>query len=241
MSSLGYRRGCDHNSTRPGEIPTRTITVAIPTTVDAPADKEMSSRISVPKGFLPLLFNAVNFLLVPVFYEYVDYTWTDSTTRAVVIAASAVYALSVVFANDCVTWFNMVLFFHIGIEVKVLDILMDFARSTTTSDGDEILAWTGFVVIIVHLIPFLLVDNTMFLALLAVAGVIVNAGALVYLTDIGNELTDLRLLLTGLSSVSLLGATLCISGVCGVSTSMLTALQKAMTDGTWLTCSNYLM
>lgn len=232
MSSLGYRRGCDHNSARPGEMPARTTTVAIPTTVAAPAAKV--SPISVPKGFLPLFFYATVFLLAPVLYEYVDYTWTDSTTRAALIAVSAAYALSVVFANDCVAWFNMVLFFHIGIEVKVLEILMDFARLTTTADGDEILAWTGFVVIIVHLIPFLLVDNTMFLTLLAVAGVIVNAAVLVYLDSN-------RLLLTGFSSVSLLGTTLCISGVCDVSTSMLTALRKAMTDGTWLTCSGYLM
>lgn len=236
MSSLGYRRGCDHNSARPGEIPVKTTTVAIPTTVAAPTAKV--SPISVPKGFLPLFFYAAVFLLAPVLYEYVDYTWTDSTTRAALIAVSAAYALSVVFANDCVAWFNMVLFFHIGIEVKVLEILMDFARLTTTADGDEILAWTGFVVIIVHLIPFLLVDNTMFLTLLAVAGVIVNAAVLVYLTDAS---TDLRLLLAGFSSVSLLGTTLCISGVCDVSTSMLTALRKAMTDGTWLTCSGYLM
>jgi hypothetical protein len=232
MSSLGYRRGCDHNSARPGEVPAKTTTVAIPTTVAAPTAKV--SPISVPKGFLPLFFYAAVFLLAPVLYEYVDYTWADSTTRAALIVVSAAYALSVVFANDCVAWFNMVLFFHIGIEVKVLEILMDFARLTTTADGDEILAWTGFVVIIVHLIPFLLVDNTMFLTLLAVAGVIVNAAVLVYLDSN-------RLLLTGFSSVSLLGTTLCISGVCDVSTSMLTALRKAMTDGTWLTCSGYLM
>jgi hypothetical protein len=236
MTSLGYRRGCDHNSARPGEMPAKTTTIAIPTTVATPAAKV--SSISVPKGFLPLFFYAAAFLLAPILYEYVDYTWTDSTTRAALIVVSVAYALSVVFANDCVAWFNMVLFFHIGIEVKVLEILMDFARLTTTTDGDEVLAWTGFVVIIVHLIPFLLVDNTMFLTLLAVAGVIVNAAVLVYLTDAS---TDAHLLLTGFSSVSLLGTTLCISGVCDVSTSMLTALRKAMTDGTWLTCSGYLM
>ena len=194
MTSLGYRRGCDHNSARPGEMP-KTATVTIPTAV-ATTPVAKVSPLSVPKGFLPLFFYAAAFLLAPVLYDYVDYTWTDSMTRVGLITVSAVYALFVVFANDCAAWFNMVLFFHIGLEVKVLEVLMDFARVSTTTDGDEILAWTGFAVIIIHLIPFLLVDNTMVLTLFAFAGVMVNAAVLVYLTDAS---TDLRLLLTGFS------------------------------------------
>ena len=111
---------------------------------------------------------------------------------------------------------------------------MTFAQKSTTADSDEIIATFTFIVIVAHLIPFLLVDNTMFLTFLAYVGIIVNTGTLVYLDPS-------YLLLVGFSSVSLLGTTLCISGVCGVSASMLTALLKAMKNGTWLTCSKYLM
>lgn len=192
------------------------------------------SAVKVPKGFLPLLFYSAMFMLAPILYTYVEYTWTDTMTRASLIAVSAGYAVMVVLANDCVVWFNMVLFFHIGIEVKVLEILYDNAQLETTDTMDEMLFWSAFATIIVHLLPFLLIDKTMLLTLLASAGVIVNSTVLVFLDDS-------HLLLVGFSSVSLLGTTLCISGVCDVATSLMTNFYKAMKDGTWLKCSSYLM
>lgn len=236
MTSLGYRRGCDRNSARPGEIPVRattTITVASPAVADT-SKSDVCTSSFIPKGFLPLLFYSSLFMIAPLMIDYVDFDFSDSGTRASFIAVSGVYALIVVLANDCLVWFNMVLFFHIGLEVRTSEILMDFARLDTTSSGDEILAWTGMVVLIVHLVPFLLVDNTTLLTVLAFAGIIVNTSIVVYLAS------D-RLLLVGFSSTTLLGSTLCISGVCEIATSMLTALRTTLQDGTWLKCSTYLM
>lgn len=234
MTSLGYRRGCEHNAARPGEQPPRSTTV-IPVVLETSAStKESFSAVSVPKGFLALFLYSAMFAVPPILFEYVEYTWTDTATRVGVIVVAAVFALAVVLANDCLTWFNIMLFFHIGVEVRVLDVLMSKARLETTSDGDAALAWTGFIVVLVHLIPFLLVDSIKFLALVAFAGVVVNATVLVYLEP------DL-LLLVGISSVSLLQTTLCISGICEVKTSMFTAVRKAMNDEKWLTCSQYLM
>lgn len=203
--------------------------------------------MSVLKGFIPLLFYSAMFITAPLVYIYTTPDYTDAMVRGVVIGIAGIYALSVVVANDCVAWFNMVLFFHIGMEVKVLDILMNFAteegsianstlvNSTTTggtSDGDTVLSWIGFVVVAVHLIPFLIINNTMLLTLLAFTGVIVNAAVLVYLD------TSL-LLIVGFSSAALLGTTLCIGGVCGIQTSLLCAFTKALKDGSWVTCSGY--
>lgn len=233
MTSLGYRRGCDHNSSRPGEMQIPTAVVQIPAAVTQPEQSTMSC-VRVPAGFLPLVLYSALALVAPVLYDYADYDWTDNGTRVGLIIASVVYALSVVFANNCLTWFNMVLFFHIGAEVRTLDTLMTFARASTTTTGDEVLAWITFVVVIVHLLPFLLNDNTKLLTLFAFAGVIVNSACLVYLDST-------RLLLVGFSSMSLLGTTLCISGVCDVSTSLMTAARSAIQDNTWVTCSTYNM
>lgn len=239
MSSLGYRRGRDHNSARPSELaPRGTATVAMP----PPSIEEASSAQSrgmmpmmpVPKGFLPLLLYALLFLTTPLLYTYMDYDYSDAGVRGGVVATAVAAAFAIVLANDCVVWFNMVFFFHIAMEVRVLDILMEFARNDDTSEGDQVLAWTGSAVIFVHLLPFLLMDNTMLLALLAFAGIIINTVVLVYL--------DTTLLLTvGFSSAALLGTTLCIGGVCDVPTSMLSVLRQAMRDGSWIVCSVYEM
>lgn len=233
--SLGYRPRCDHNALRQGEVAPRTTTtlsISAPTCTTHEIGLSSSAMGAIPKGFIPLFIYSALFLLPPVLYEYVTYDYTNTVTRGGVIGIAGGYALAVVLANDCVAWFNMLLFFHIGLEVKVAEILADYANASGTTNTDMILAWIGFGVVIAHLVPFLLVDNTMFLSLLAFAGVIVNAAVLVYLDS------D-RLLLVGLSSGALLISTLCISGVCDVATSHLTALRKAMTKGTWIVFTKY--
>ena len=230
MSSLGYRRGADLNSARPGEVSAvRSTTVRIESVPETAARRCTVHMIGL-KGFLPCLFYATLFGAAPLLYTYVDYDYTSAEARGGVITASFVYAAIAVMANDCACWFNMLLLFHIGIEVRVMDVLMTFAKNAGTSDGHEIIAWTGFAVILVHLIPFLLVDNTMFLAVLAFAGVIVNASALIYLDPS-------LLLIVGFSSTVLLMAVLCFSGHIGVRTSLLHGMRQAITSGKWITCS----
>ena len=95
-----------------------------------------------------------------------------------------------------------------------------------------ILAWITFSVIIVHLIPFILLDRLALLGLLAYVGVIVNASALVYLDPT-------LLLLVGFSSVTLLGATLLIAGIDCIDTSLLSNFRSAMKDGSFLLCQSY--
>lgn len=237
MSSLGYRRGCDHNSARPGEqraVSTSVILPVVTAQTTVTPRMKMSCGMMIPKGFIPLLFYSCLAGTMPLLFNYVSYDYTDNMVRGGVIGASALITGLVVAANDCAVWFNMVLFFHIGLEVKVLDTLWAFAQTDSTSNQDEIMAWVGVVVIIAHLIPFLLIDNTIALALLAMAGVVVNAATLVYLDST-------MLLFVGFSSVSLLGTTLCITGVCDASTSILSALRDAMKGRMWITCEEFKM
>ena len=238
MTSLGYRRGCDHNSVRPGEATTRTaMSIAMPTTSPSPPAQKKAMHCYVPKGFLPLSFFATIFLIAPILFDYVDYTWTDAATRGGHRNLSRVRPVYTACQRHSRVVQHGIVLSHRS-RGKGIGDSHGLCKLDTTGDGDKILAWSGFVIIIVHLLPFLLIDHTKILTLLAFAGVIVNASALVYLTD---PSIDLRLMLVGFSSAALLGTTLCISGMCDVSTSMLTALRKAMTDGTWLKCSSYSM
>ena len=192
----------------------------------------MPAGMMVPKGFLPSLVYAGAFAVAPLIYEYVDINYTDSGNRSVAIILAALYALLVLAANDCSAWFNMVTFFHIGVEIRVLDKLMSYAQRDGLSDMNQVWAWIGFAVILAHLIPFLLIDQTKTLAILATTGVIVNAAVNVHINE-----EDL--LYVGFSSVVLLGTTLCVRGICNVKCSILTSLNRAIYEGTWIVCSTY--
>lgn len=217
----------DHNADRaPPRKPTLPITA--PT---APARKPMS--MSVPGGFLPVLTYASFALVLPVLWFYASYDVTSDAFKGVTIGLASAAALLVVIANDCCCWYNMVLFFHIGLEVKVLDVTITFARAASTSDTDMGLAIAATTVVVVHLLPFLLSDRFMLLALLAFAGVVVNACTLALLVE------PVLLLLVGASSLVLLAATLIVAGVCGIKTSLLGHLRDAVAKGEFIACKTY--
>lgn len=234
MSSLGYRRGCDKTAARPAELASRTVALSIAPAAPHPAKKLTLPGVSVLKGFIPLVFYFAMFTTAPLLYQYVEYDYTSDAARIGVPLFAGAYALAILLANDCTVWFNMVLGAHIGLEIRVLDLLMKIGQNSSTSDGDMVIVWTAFAIVGVHLLPFLLVDHIMLLGLLAFAGVVVNAIVLVYIDSS-------LLLLVGLSSVMLMGTTLCIGGVCEVQTSLLSALRKAMLCGEWITFSSYSM
>lgn len=233
--SLGFRRGVDHIANRPGEMRVHAATpLPAPAAVSQSRGGLACPKMTVFRGFVPLLLYSSIFASLPLIYEYVDIDYANDGVRTGVITLSSTVATIVVMANDCAAWFNMALFFHVGVEVRVLDVLMEVARRPSTSDADEALAWSAFAVILVHLIPFFLLDHAAFLTVLAFAGVVVNAAALVVVQP---EL----LLLTGLSSTVLLGATLCICARQRVCCSLFHNLRSAMQGGGWFACLPYEM
>ena len=189
-------------------------------------------NMKVPKGFLPLAFYSSLFAVVPILYYSVSFDYSTTAMRAAVITTSAVLPLVALLANDPVVWFNLVLFLHVGIETRVVHTLMDFARASTSSDRDSALAYTAVGVIIAHLAPFVLIDNVMFLMLLAYAGVVVNASALVFVDNT-------QLLLVGTSSVALLLTTMFTCCVCEVRCSVLNRFLCAMKDKSWFVLASY--
>jgi hypothetical protein len=205
------------------------MSVAMPP--PASSTKSGKSMVSVPKGLIPTLIYSLFFITFPLvsYYETMDFTATEE--RVGVILCSVGAAAFIVLANDCVTWFNMALFFHLGVEITVLDTLIDYADATS-GDAETALAWTAAAIIVLHLVPFFTLDHSGLLTLLAAAGVVVNASALVFVDS------DM-LLLTGFSASVLLAAVLLIACIDCVHTSLLSQLRQAVKEGTWLVCSKF--
>ena len=233
MSSLGYRARCDHNSER---VPaSATVAISMPP-VETTATRRIlpALSMSVPRGFLPLLFYAAAAMLFPLLYFYVSFDFSDDAVRALAVGAAGGLGLMLVLANDCCTWYNMALFFHTGIEVVVLDGTMDYIDLSTTSDTGKVLAWIGFATVIVHLIPFFVMDRPRLLTLLALVGVPVNAALAVYTQPLAN--LPVYYVLVTLSSAGLLLVTSVVLGIDGHAPSMLTKLRGALRDGTLFVC-----
>lgn len=191
-----------------------------------------SCGLGCVRGFLPMLLYSSFFLVMPLLFYYTDYSFADDMTRGIVIGTGVLAPTLVLYANDVCCWFNMILFLHIALETRVVDVALTFANAAGTSDRDMALAITAAVVVIVHLVPFLLSDRLMLLILLAYAGVIVNAITLLYLD------TSL-LLLVGTSSTALLVLTQMICGVCEVRVSLVGRFLAACKSGKFITCSRF--
>lgn len=226
-NSLGYVGGGPPRSFAPPvyslEATTETLGTSIVST--------RSCGCAVPKGFLPLLFYSLFFLSLPIEFYYMNLDFVDLMTRTGFFLTAFATATFLLVANDPVVVFNMVLFFHIGVEAKVLDDVTEFALNSPAEDYEVVLAWLTFGIIIVHLLPFLLLDNPMLLIVLAYVGILVNTAALSYLA-----METGYVFAVGLSATTLLGVTLLIASNSHVKTSMLTQLRNALSSGSWLLC-----
>jgi hypothetical protein len=216
-------------------IPTRPV--ASLHTAPAVAQKK-SMKIFMPAGVLVTLLYCGLALSLPILYFYSDsiplennvVTEPTDETKVVVIGLSAVVGLFLLISVEVKMLFNMILFFHVGLEAYVLDKLMSFADEDTTSDEDMAIAYVTFGVIIVHLIPFFVVNKTSFLSILAFVGVVVNST-----TTILVDTLVPHTLLVGLSSSALLLSTRDVS-FSGESPSLLSQLITAVTSKSCVQC-----
>lgn len=232
--SLGFRRGHDHNASRRPIAPSQPpLPVAATETPSAGRLAGLSCRLPVPRGLIPTTVYSLFALAIPLLWYFMDTPdYTDDVVVSVTIGLSGLAGLIVIVANDCCCWYNMMLFFHIGIEAKVVDTALSFASKDTTSDRDEALAIAAAAVIIAHLVPFLFTDRIMLLSLLAYVGVVVNVATVVY--------TDSTLLLIVLSSsLALLSTTMIIGGICEIRTSMLSLVLDSVRSKKCLTCNGF--
>lgn len=210
------------------------VKVNVPASTAAATPLKHLGKCKVVKGFLPVTIFSLFFLSFPLINEYVSVDYDDTLTQIAIIGSSAIAGLLVIFANDCVAWFNMALLFHTGIEVVVVDTLATYARAASTGDTEMALAWLAATIIVVHLVPFYVLDHAGVLMCMAYAGIIVNTSALVFVAPT-------QLLLTGFSATVLLGMVLLVACIDCVRTSAVSQLRQAMNEGTWLLCVKYEM
>ena len=182
-----------------------------------------------PKGFLPLLFYAAASATFPLLLLFATFDFADNMVRGLFLAAAALFALVPVVSNDCCVLYNSVLFFHTGVEVKVIETAFEYAMADTSPDYGVALAYAGGITVIVHLLPFYLMDHPLLLSLLAVVGVPVNVALALFLDDS-------MFLLVLLSSYAFLITTRTIVRLNEETPSMLTQLRKALDTGMWITC-----
>lgn len=214
----------------------------------------LSCSMPVLKGFLPMLFYSCFAGFVAIAYNYLTF---DDMPMSSVLAASLA-ALSLVLSNDPSTWYNMIVFFYIGLEVRVLHFTLDFIE--TAVDGgnatkvagmpnannvqDRTLAWVAFVVVILHLVPFLLVNHRGLLAVLALAGAPINTALCGYLKlpnpASGTFDPDFTLLMLA-SSLGLLALTLFSIRMKCEECSLFTHFRRAVREGTWIYFAPYEM
>ena len=186
---------------------------------------ERKSRFHIPcalpsRAFLIAMLYAGFLLATPVCLTYVDIDYSSNLARGLLIGGSAVLALTVAHAGTTAAWYNMILLFHTGVEVKIADVAITFARASGTETVDLVLASVGAGVVILHLIPFFLSDMSALLVVLAMAGVVVNTSIVVFLESS-------LLLLVLATSIALLVLTLIVSAS-GIKASMLSQIYCSL-------------
>ena len=257
-TSLGFHSAIN---TAASKSPTATVSSSLsrPSSSALPAPSKSSAvtcAMPVLKGFLPMLFYSCLTGFVAIAYNYM--TFEDMPMVSVI--AAGVAALALVLANDPATWYNMALFFYIGLEVRVLDFILAFIGTqddpalspNVTTPGipnagdvrDRTLAWVAFVVIIVHLVPFLVVNRRGLLAILAFAGAAVNTAVCGYLKlpapATGAFHEEFTLLMLS-SSLGLLALTLFTIRMKCEDCSILTHLGRTIREGGWIYFAPYEM
>jgi hypothetical protein len=234
VSSLGYHNTV--NSATRANQPSA-VRVSVPPAPAPPSVRksrrervhDVATAFGGSAGVLTTLLFAGVFLTLPLLHFYVTVDYSQGGEKAGVVGLAAGAALLPIIAQDAVAWYNMVLFFHIGVEARLLDILFQFARTNGIPDGEMVMAWLGFGVIIAHLVPFLLVDYKSLLCLLAAVGVGVNTSVAVYLEPS-------LVLLAFLSSFALLQTSLCVLG-CKGRASLVSAFLRSTKTGKWIGCA----
>ena len=232
-SNLGYRNG--------GEItaPVRSHKSAVTTTTVNIEEDYPNAYCSVcgfkitcpvPQGFLMTALFFVGGLGLPLMFYYGEADYTTEWTPPFVISLSAIYAfLLLFFSSNMPMFYNTVLGLYTGIEIKVIDTALTYATADGTPDADMVWSAIGGGVVILHLLPFYLVDSGIVVTTLAAVGLVVNTAILVYL--------DTGLILQAFTSGSaFLLTALCVVALHCEKPSLLSVLRDALMHGNCLMC-----
>lgn len=217
--SLGFINPAQNHSVRKTE---KVVVDVGPMETEAPS-RTVLCTCSVPFMKSTLfggLFLAASFLF---FEEGLTADYRDRDPRIGTIVIAAVGGFICLLLNDVSVAFNTFLGYYLGIEIFLIKHCFEVARLSSSSEELTGGAWAFGFVILVHLLPFLLINKSMFLILLAYVGLIVNVITILYIVSPTDDL-HFHLLLYGAS-----GAALIVSTIGKTSLSYRQLLQNAVT------------
>lgn len=220
MTSLGYRREMRPQLPLPRTTPP---TQSSPSSTDAVWWKKY---LQVPKGFLPVLVHSGMALALSLVLMFANLVYTSNAVRGVLVGASIGTPFALAFANDVIVWYNLVLFFDIGVQSKLVQHTIEYSQGSERSDIHIFLSIAGISLIVAHLCLLLLTNRRMIVTTLTMTSVSVSSITALYVVP------DLFPLVF-LTSNSMLLMVLFATGCCKEEVAILSLLHKAMHEGTW--------
>ena len=239
-SSLGFRNGGEHISPRAPRSTSRSTVVEIEqTTPDATYCSVFGCKLvcPVPQGFLVtfMLFSLA--VTIPIADYYFDINYDSDYEKILVICASGLASfLLLIFGANMQTFYNVLLGLYIGVEIKVLDVTIDYAMDDDSTyynatadevvtfmkpDKDIVMSYVAAVAVLLHLIPLVTSTRGWLVVSMAVLGVPINTAICVFL--------DHTLLLqTFTTGISFLVIALCVIGTHGICASLLNEFACAL-------------
>lgn len=135
-----------------------------------------------------------------------DYTEIDARIATIIVAAFG--GLFALLCTSATSAFNTFLGFYLGLEIYMIQETFAVARNIdgTYDDMQRAWAWTSGFTILFHLLPFLLINKSCLLYLLAYVGLLVNIITILYVTPL-TAMAGYLLLLYGVSGGALITAT----------------------------------
>ena len=223
MTSLGYRR-----EIRPSTLPV----VSRPTvTAPVPVTAWWHKFLNVPKGFLPVVVNSGMSLALSLVLMFGNIVYTSDAVRAILIGASIGTPFALAFANDVAVWFNIVLFFAIGVQSKLIQHTLEFSRQDTLGDFEVFLCIAASTLIIATLVCLLFVSQRRILVtVLSMASVTISTITSLYV------IPDMLPLIFITSNSLLLMVLFCTYCCKGQTVAILSLLHETVHDRKWLTC-----
>ena len=135
-----------------------------------------------------------------------DYTERDARIATIIIAAFG--GLFCLLCTSSTSAFNTFLGYYLGLEIYMIQETFAVARNIggTYDDMQRGWAWASGFIILFHMLPFLLINKSCLLYLLAYVGLLVNIITILYVTPL-TILAGYLLLLYGVSGAALITAT----------------------------------
>ena len=120
------------------------------------------------------------------------------TGKAAIIGAAAIVTLAPMLCHR--DPYTLVLTFHTAVESFVIYRAVLAATDETNTNRDQIWAWVGAIVVLLHLFPFYLVEDARVLALVSIVGVPVSVAVAAFTTNsiallVGTSATLLELVI----------------------------------------------